>query len=54
MYYCLRCKTRHSKTNCPECGKHKDRPVRKSKRSRPIGGKRGRNSGTVGYRKSKN
>lgn len=45
---CTRCKTdMENAVHCPYCGKHRDRVVRKSRRSRPIGGKRGRNSGTT-------
>lgn len=51
---CNRCKyDGPAWTRCPECGVHKDRIVRKLGRRRPIGGKRGRNSGTVGSSKKK-
>lgn len=53
MYVCLRCKTPQVADRCRECGKHKDRPVRSSRRQRPIGGKRGRNSGTTSKAKNK-
>lgn len=53
MHVCARCKTQQVVDRCRECGMHRDRPVRKSKRQRPIGGKRGRNSGTVGSSKKK-
>lgn len=39
--------------DCGYCGKRWDRPVRKRRRQRPIGGKRGRNSGTVNKAKSR-
>lgn len=51
---CTRCKfDMEDNEHCGNCGKHKDRVVRKTKRRRPIGGKRGRNSGTVGTAKNK-
>lgn len=45
---CLRCREDFGTgARCRECGVHRDRPVRRSRRNRPIGGKRGRNSGKV-------
>lgn len=38
---------------CQECGVGRSRVVRRIRRSRPLGGKRGRNSGTVGTSKVK-
>jgi hypothetical protein len=53
---CIRCHEdfgeRHD-GRCQECGVHEDRVVRKMRRRRPIGGKRGRNSGKVNTAKSK-
>lgn len=46
---CLRCKYEDnfpSRSNCYECGTHRNRIVKKVRR-RKIGGKRGRNSGKV-------
>lgn len=54
MHKCNRCKEPFgSGVFCQECGVHKKRPVKKMRRRRPIGGKRGRNSGTVGTQKNK-
>lgn len=51
---CIRCKEPFGEgERCQECGVHEDRPVRKMRRRRPIGGKRGRNSGTTNTAKNK-
>lgn len=51
---CLRCQERFGGgQKCLYCGVGRNRIVRKAKRSRPIGGKRGRNSGTTGSAKKK-
>lgn len=51
---CVRCReTFGAGRRCQECGVGRDRIVRKMKRRRPLGGKRGRNSGTVGTSKVK-
>jgi hypothetical protein len=51
---CIRCREEFGeRERCQECGVHEDRIVRKMRRRRPIGGKRGRNSGTVNTAKSK-
>jgi len=53
---CIRCKAANPFAEAPRCwncGIHKNRLVRKSRRSRPIGGKRGRNSGTTNTAKKK-
>jgi len=53
---CIRCKESFGErrdSRCQECGVHIDRPVRKMRRRRPIGGKRGRNSGTTNTAKNK-
>ena len=45
---CNRCREDFgSGVTCRECGVHKNRRVVKGRRGRPIGGKRGRNSGKV-------
>lgn len=51
-YTCTRCKTQQVVLFCRECGKHRDRLVRKTRRQK-IGGKRGRNSGTTNKAKTK-
>lgn len=51
---CVRCREPFGAgRQCQECGVGRDRIVRKIRRSRPTGGKRGRNSGTVGTAKNK-
>jgi hypothetical protein len=40
--------------NCRNCGKHRDRPVRRNRRHRKATGKRGRNSGNVSNHGKKN
>jgi hypothetical protein len=53
---CIRCREEFGDrpdSRCQECGVHVDRIVRRMRRRRPIGGKRGRNSGTVNTAKSK-
>lgn len=56
MVTCSRCKfefDEEENENCGYCGKHKDRLVKRRKRRRPIGGKRGKNSGKVNKAKAK-
>lgn len=51
---CNRCKEEFGEgVRCQECGVHEDRLVKRMRRSRPIGGKRGHNSGTTNTAKNK-
>lgn len=53
---CRRCKGEFgTAVNCANCGRHKDRTLlsRNRARTRKIGGKRGRNSGTTKTSKNK-
>lgn len=55
MHRCIRCHEDFGPgVFCRECGVHKRRRVVKARRSRTIGGKRGRNSGTTNKAKNKN
>lgn len=52
---CMRCHENFGEREddkCQECGVHEDRPVRRIRRSSPVGGKRGRNSGTTNKSKA--
>lgn len=54
MRTCTRCREPFgSGPFCAECGVHKHRRVVNYKRNRPIGGKRGRNSGVTAKAKKK-
>lgn len=54
MSICIRCRESFgSRERCQECGVHRDRVVQRKRRRRPIGGKRGRNSGTTSNSKTK-
>lgn len=45
---CIRCRSRFGYgANCIECGVAKHRPVKRHRKRRKTGGKRGRNSGKV-------
>lgn len=51
---CIRCHEEFGTSrNCSYCGVGRDRPVRQIHRTNKIGGKRGRNSGTVHTAKKK-
>lgn len=53
---CRRCKGEFGeRSNCAQCGRHTDRKLlsRNRARTRNIGGKRGRNSGTTKTSKNK-
>lgn len=51
---CIRCREEFGdRSRCNYCGVSEDRVVRKMRRRRPIGGKRGRNSGTTNTAKNK-
>jgi len=53
---CNRCREPEgfaTSVTCSNCGVHEDRPVRRNRRRRPTGGKRGRNSGTTNKAKQK-